>query len=119
MTAQAGCAAHLRNGDQCLSVAVDGGRCAHHRDLAAEVGEETLPAGRHARRRRQESTLARVVAEPKQDVERPARNANDGTGVTPSDVRPRLAAAAAANVEHKRESRRCDDRARRRRQPAC
>jgi hypothetical protein len=108
------CAAHLRNGDQCRSVAVKGDLCAHHRDVAADVGEETLRTGQYQQRRRQDSTLVRVVAEPDQDnVERfddggspdrkEAQNiverlARDGNGVAPSDVRPRLAAAAAANL---------------------
>jgi hypothetical protein len=100
MTERARCAAHLRNGKRCRSVGVDCGFCAHHRDLAADVGEEAVHTGRYARRRRQDSTLARVVPEPKQDnVEQYDRHGNDrNNGVTPSDVRPRLAAAADANL---------------------
>jgi hypothetical protein len=100
MTENARCAALLRNGERCRSVAVDGDFCAHHRDLAMDVGEERVRDGRHVRCRRRDSALARVADQPEHDdVEQQARDGNDhDDGVTPSDVRPRLAAAAAANL---------------------
>jgi hypothetical protein len=100
MTEHASCAARLRDGERCRSVAVDGDFCAHHRDLAMDVGEEPVRDGRHVRRRRQDSALARVVDQPEHDdVEDQARDGNDRhDGAMPSDVRPRLAAAAAANL---------------------
>jgi hypothetical protein len=78
MTEHARCAAQLRSGERCRSVAVDGDLCAHHRDLAMDVGEEPVRDGRHVRRRRQDSALARVVDQPDHDyVEDQARDGND------------------------------------------
>jgi hypothetical protein len=100
MTEHARCTAGLRSGEPCRSAAVEGGVCAHHRDLAIDVGEEPVRDGRHVRRRRQDSGLARVIDQPDHDyVEDQARDGNDRhDGAMPSDVRPRLAAAAAANL---------------------
>jgi hypothetical protein len=100
MTEQARCAAHLRSGERCRSVAFEGEFCAYHDRVASEVGEDAVRAGQHVRRRRQDSTLARVVAEPTPEPPEPAaQNGSDDVGVvTPSEVRPRLAAAAAANL---------------------
>jgi hypothetical protein len=90
----------MRSGERCRSVAVDGDFCAYHHRVAADVGEDAVRAGQHVRPRRQDSTLARVTAEPQPELlEVPARNGSAGDGVvTPSEVRPRLAAAAAANL---------------------
>jgi hypothetical protein len=77
----------LRNGERCRSVAVDGSEFyVPHRELAADVGEHALRAGRYPRRGRQDSALVHVV-DAAQLVKRnaPARTAA-GT-VTPSDVR--------------------------------
>jgi hypothetical protein len=100
VTEQTGCAAHLRSGELCRSVAVDGDFCSYHHRVAAEVGEEAVRAGRHVRRGRQDSLLAHVVAEPRrEELEPQAPNGKDGeSAVTPSELRPRLAAAAAANL---------------------
>jgi hypothetical protein len=100
MTEHARCTAHLRSGEPCRSAAIEGDFCAYHHRVASEVGEDAVRGGRHVRPRRQDSPLARVVAEPKHDdVEHQARDGNDhDDGVTRSDVRPRLAAAAAANL---------------------
>jgi hypothetical protein len=97
MSDHARCAAQLRSGEHCRSVAVDGSEFCAHRELAADVGEEALRAGRYPLRGRQDSPLVHVVdAAPPLKRKPPARN---GAGtVTPSDVRPRLAAAAAANL---------------------
>jgi hypothetical protein len=100
MTEHARCAARLRSGERCRSVvALDSDFCAPHRDLAPDVGEEAVRAGRYPRRGRQDSLLVRVAQEPQPEKRKsPARNANSNATVTPSEVRPRLAAAAAANL---------------------
>jgi hypothetical protein len=67
MTENARCAALLRNGERRRSVAVDGDFCAHHHRLASALGEEAVQTGRHVRRRRQDSILARVVDQSEHD----------------------------------------------------
>jgi hypothetical protein len=92
------CAARLRSGERCRSVAVEGDFCAHHAARAAEVGEGRLREGRHPPRRRQGPALVRGVTELEQN-ETPRAFASNGSGmVTPSDVRPHLAEVAAANL---------------------
>jgi hypothetical protein len=102
MTEHPRCAAHLRNGERCRSVAVDGDLCAHHNQVSVDVGEEALRTRRYPTRRRQESALVHTVdgldPEP-EETDRPAAEGNDvHANLTPSEVRPRLAAAAAANL---------------------
>jgi hypothetical protein len=100
MTEPARCAAHLRSGERCRSVAVEGEFCAYHDRAADDVGEDAVRAGQHVRRRQQDSAVARVPVDPRlEPPEVTARNGSAGDGVvTPSEVRPRLAAAAAANL---------------------
>jgi hypothetical protein len=93
------CAALLRSGERCRSVAASGSEfCGLHRERVSEVGEEALREGRYLRRR-QDSSLVRVVGESTSSEREPlVRDGNGESGVTPSQVRPRLAAAAAANL---------------------
>ena len=44
------CAAHLRSGERCRSVAVEGAFCAYHHRVAAGVGEDAVRTGRHVLR---------------------------------------------------------------------
>jgi hypothetical protein len=93
------CAALLPSGERCRSVAAtDSDVCAPHRELVSEVSEEALRKGRYPRRR-QDSNLVRVVEGPTtKEHELPVRDGDEDGGITPSQVRPRLAAAAAANL---------------------
>lgn len=72
---------------------------APHRDLAADYGEEALREGKYPRRRRG-SALVRVVGESESSSSTDAHAlTSEGNGVVgPSEVRPRLAQAAAANL---------------------
>jgi hypothetical protein len=97
MIEHARCAAQLRSGERCRSVAAEGEFCAYHHRVAADIGEEAVHTGRQVRRRRQDSKLVHMVEEPKrEEPQRPTPNGN--SAVAPSEVRPRLAAAAAANL---------------------
>jgi hypothetical protein len=75
--------------------------CAAHRDLAADLGEDAVRAGRYPRRR-QRSTLTRVVREDEgsweiDDTQQFASSGNGG--VSPSDVRARLGEVAAEHLD--------------------
>ena len=94
------CSAVLRSGAPCRSVATSGAEfCSPHLALAAEFGEDALRRGDYPRRRRS-SALVRVS--PGNDAPEaaiPAASGGNGNGsVSPADVRPRLAEAAAANL---------------------
>ena len=100
MTEQRVCAAVLRSGARCRSVATSGSDfCVPHLALAAEYGEDALRQGDYPRRRRN-STLVRVSSEHEvPDKATPAAPSGNSNGsVSPADVRPRLAEAAAANL---------------------
>src|SRR5262245_49880586 len=86
MPDHAPCAARLRSGDRCRSVATEGPYCAYHSRLAARAGETVVRDG--LPRLRQHSPLVRDVtgAEPKDKPKRPTRNG----AVTPAEVRPLL-----------------------------
>jgi hypothetical protein len=63
MTEHARCVAHLRSGERCRSVAVEGEFCAYHQRVAAHVGETPSARDGNVRRGRQDSNVARVLAE--------------------------------------------------------
>jgi hypothetical protein len=90
------CAALLRNGQRCrMVIEKDGAEfCPYHLKLVDAHGADTVKKGALPKRR----TL-RVVAEPEPPVaEGVAVNATS-VGADPATVRPRLAAAAAENLE--------------------
>ena len=100
MSEQKVCAAVLRSGARCRSVATSGSDfCVPHLALVAEYGEDVLRRGEYPRRRRN-SPLVRISSEHEvPDTETPAApSANANGSVSPADVRPRLAEAAAANL---------------------
>jgi hypothetical protein len=101
MSEQRVCAAVLRSGARCRSVAKSGSDfCVPHLSLAAEYGEDALRRGEYPRRRRS-SALVRVSSEHEvPDKATPAAPSGNSNGsVSPADVRPRLAEAAAANFQ--------------------
>jgi hypothetical protein len=86
------CEALLRSGTPCRSAAVtDSAFCAHHFDLVEEVGEDRVRSGDHPSRRKG-SVPEPLVAET--DATPASRN-----GADPTQVRPRLAEAAAASLD--------------------
>src|SRR5262245_45022807 len=102
MDEHAVCAARLRNGERCRSVAASNSPfCGPHRDLVATHGEEVVRNGSYLRQR-QSSAFIRVVSEEKAPAKAaaagvtttPVRSSN-GRPVAPQDVRPRLAELAA------------------------
>jgi hypothetical protein len=100
MSEHKACAAVLRSGARCRSVATSGSDfCFPHLALAAEYGEDVLRRGEYPRRRRN-STLVRVSSEHEvpDQATTAAPSANSNGSVSPADVRPRLAEAAAANL---------------------
>ncbi len=86
------CSAKLRDGSLCRSVATIDDLCAHHSQLAEELGRETIVDGGHAKRRNARARLP-VIAESEQ-LELTARSPS-----TPAAVRPALALTAAEEVE--------------------
>ena len=86
------CAAQLRDGSQCRSVATDGQFCAHHASLAAEVGTEAVSNGRHTKRRNARERVP-VLAESE------PFELNSSPPSSPAAVRPALALTAAEEVE--------------------
>jgi hypothetical protein len=100
MSEQKMCAAVLRSGARCRSVATSGSDfCVPHLALVAEYGEESLRRGDYPRRRRN-STLVRVSSgnDAPEAATPAASNGHANGSVSPADVRPRLAEAAAANL---------------------
>jgi hypothetical protein len=86
------CAAKLRDGSRCGSVATSGDLCAYHSRLAAELGQDAAVNGRHAKKRSARQRLP--VSAESAPIELAARQAE-----TPSGVRPALALTAADEVE--------------------
>ena len=86
------CAAKLRSGDLCQSVATTGEFCAYHAAMAAELGSETVATGQQTKRRNARQRVP-VVAESE-----PLVLTSTSPGA-PSGVRPALALRAAEEVE--------------------
>ena len=86
------CSAKLRDGSPCGSVATAGDLCAHHSQLADDLGRETVVNGEHAKQRNARGR-APVLAE-SEPVELTTRSTS-----SPSSVRPALALTAAEEVE--------------------
>jgi hypothetical protein len=88
------CEAVTRDGARCRSAVVSGKAfCPHHLDLVAEFGEEGLRTGSYGTRRRNPETPLVAEAMPA------AANGNgNGAAISPSEVRPRLAAMTAESV---------------------
>jgi hypothetical protein len=86
------CAAKLRDGSQCRSVATDEGLCAHHAALAEEIGAEAVANGDRVKRRNARQRVP-VIAESE------PLELNTAPPSTPSGVRPALALTAAEEVE--------------------
>jgi hypothetical protein len=86
------CAAKLRNGDLCQSIATTGEFCAYHAALAAELGSKTVATGRQTKRRNARQRVP-VIAESE-----PLVLTSTSRGA-PSGVRPALALTAAEEVE--------------------
>jgi hypothetical protein len=91
------CAAKLRNGDLCQSIATTGEFCAYHAALAAELGSKTVATGRQTKRRNARQRVP-VIAESE-----PLVLTSTSRGA-PSGVRPALALTAAEEVETTRET---------------
>ena len=73
--------------------------CAPHLALAAEYGEDALRRGDYPRRRRGSALVRVLPCNNAPEAATPVAPSENGTGdVSPADVRPRLAEAAAANV---------------------
>jgi hypothetical protein len=86
------CAAQLRDGTQCRSVATDGQFCAHHAALAAEVGTDAVSNGSHTKRRNaRERVPVLAESEPFELKSSPPSS--------PATVRPALALTAAEELE--------------------
>lgn len=96
------CAALTRDGRRCRTTTVNGSDfCQHHLGLLPEVGDESLRRGDHARPRRRETPLVRVVAEQDDGIGAEPSRAPVKTGngsVTPAEVRPRLGELVAENL---------------------
>jgi hypothetical protein len=76
--------------------------CVHHSKVADEIGAEALRRGVYPRRRRDSAALRVVPASDMEppEAERAAANGEGAGGVAdPATVRPKLAEAAAENVE--------------------
>ncbi len=86
------CSARLRDGSQCRSVATTHDLCAHHAELAEELGREAVVNGDHAKRRNARERSPAVAES--MPLERTMRSSN-----SPSAVRPALALTAAEEVE--------------------
>jgi hypothetical protein len=86
------CSAKLRDGSQCRLVATVGDLCAHHSQLAEELGGESVVNGDHTKRRNARERVP-VIAE-SEPFELAARSSS-----SPSPVRPALALPAAEEVE--------------------
>jgi hypothetical protein len=96
------CAAVLRDGRACeRTVVQDSEFCVHHDRLLAEHGAEALKQGlprrKQARGRRQPSIIA--VSTDESAVSSEGAAPSDRRSADPSTVRPRLAEAAAQNVD--------------------
>lgn len=88
------CSALRRDGQPCgaLASAPDAVYCRHHQGLVEVHGEDAVRAGRYPKTRSPKAEIP-VVAEP-------ATNGRNGNVLmTPSDVRPALAQAAAASLD--------------------
>ena len=86
------CAAKLRSGDLCQSVATTGEFCAYHAALAAELGSDPVETGQQTKRRNARQRVP-VIAESE-----PLVLTSTSPGA-PSGVRPALALTAAEEVE--------------------
>jgi hypothetical protein len=86
------CAATLRSGDLCQSVATTGEFCTYHAALAADLGSATVETGQQTKRRNARQ-LVPVIAESD-----PLALTSTSPGA-PSGVRPALALTAAEEVE--------------------
>jgi hypothetical protein len=86
------CAARLRDGSRCRSVATADDLCAHHAALAEEHSREAVLNGTHARRR---NARGRVPLAVETEPLEPSSSASH----LPSSVRPALALTAAEEVE--------------------
>jgi hypothetical protein len=86
------CAAKLRDGSGCRSIAVERDLCEHHARVAAELGRETVVDGSHAKKRRARQRIP-VIAESE-----PLELTSQVSG-SPASVRPALAVTAAEEVE--------------------
>jgi hypothetical protein len=93
------CAAVLQSA-RCRSVATSGSDfCVPQLALAAEYGEEALRRGDYPRRRRSSALVRVSPGNDAPEAATPAAPGGNGNGsVSPADVRPRLAEAAAANL---------------------
>jgi hypothetical protein len=92
---QSRCTALLQGGARRRSVVVAGTEfCQHHGALAAKHGAEAVKRGEHLPGRRKRTVQQPVLAETAAAAAR-----NGGSVIDPASVRPRLAAAAAENVD--------------------
>jgi hypothetical protein len=87
------CEALLRSGTACRSAAVtDSAFCSHHATLVEEIGEERVRSGDHPRWPK--STLTEPLV-----AEAETTPTSESGHADPAQVRPRLAAAAAASLD--------------------
>jgi hypothetical protein len=86
------CSAKLRDGTPCRSVATDADLCAHHAQLARDVGRDRALEGDHSKRRDARQRLPVVVESEPLEL-------NSTSPSSPSAVRPALALTAAEEVE--------------------
>src|SRR5262249_14355123 len=96
------CAATLKDGSPCERVTVTPSApfCSHHTELLGAVDAETMRQGRTPKEPggKKERPL-RVIAERKPKASKPSMNGATLAVADPASVRPRLAEAAAENVE--------------------
>jgi hypothetical protein len=91
------CSALRRDGSPCTTLASspDATYCAHHERLVELHGEDAVRNGTYPKKRNPKAEVA-VVAEPTKNG---AEATNGSVSLSPAQVRPRLAEAAAGSVE--------------------